>query len=99
MPNFDYKDFMTEFITAEHIGGMNAVQCVYDREFAKWKGNVEYFASFVMTLKHRLWDHYERGNKPYVRLYDRLAKTADAYAHEHFEGKDVEYYITLLTNP
>lgn len=96
MPNFDYKDFMVKFLYAERNGGIDTVKRLYETERIKYSDNVEYYASFVMTLNHLLWDHFERGDEKYARLYDRLYKQADRYACDHFKGEDAEYYFSFL---
>ena len=91
---FDYKGFMQDFQIADRFG-KKAIEDTYNRAFAEWKDNVEYFASFVMTLNHQIWNWYQK-NEEYGRLYDSLWRKADAYGSEHFKGKDAEYYFSFL---
>ena len=91
----DYKGFMTDFAIADKFGEA-AVIDTFNRTFKEWKNNVEYFASFVLTLNHRLWLHYENGRTSQARLYDGLWKKAHAFGTEHFKGKDAEYYFSFL---
>lgn len=92
---FDYKGFMQDFIIADAFGE-KAVRDTYKRAKREWKDNVNYFASLVMTLNHRLWIHYEHGNEGMAKLYDELWKDADAWGCSHFTGKDAEYYYSFL---
>lgn len=95
MPDFDYKGFMQDFAIADRFGEA-AVRDTFKRAFREWKENVEYYASFVMTLNHRLWMWYDKGNGQMARLYDELWKKADEYGCDHFTGKDAEYYFSFL---
>ena len=91
---FDYKGFMQDFPIADRFGE-KAVRDTYNRAFKEWKDNVEYYASFVMTLNHQIWNHYQT-NKKLARVYDELWKKAHAYGSDHFKGKDAEYYFSFL---
>ena len=91
----DYKGFWQDFAIADRFG-IKAVKDTYKRAKAEWKGNVQYFASLVMTLNHRLWMHYENGRMDLAKVYDALWKDADAYGCKHFKGKDAEYYFNFL---
>ena len=91
----DYKGFWTDFTIAD-IFGEKAVNDTYNRAFREWKESVEYFASLVLTLNHRLWMHYESGNEKLARLYDRLWKRANSYGYGHFKGKELQYYHEFL---
>ena len=95
MPDFDYTGFMTDFAIADRFGE-SAVRETFDRAMKEWKDNVEYFASFVMTLNHRLWMWYDAGNEEKARLYDELWMKADWWGCYHFTGTDAEYYFRLL---
>lgn len=96
--DFDYKGFMTDFAIADRFGEP-AVRDTYNRAFAEWKDNVDYFASLVMVLNHRLWMWY-RSEEPradrMAHLYDELWRKADEWGCSHFKGKDAEYYFRFL---
>lgn len=95
MEMFDYKGFMQDFQIANRFGE-KAVRDTYDRAFAQWKDNVEYFASLVLTLNHLIWAFHEQGNEKMGRLYDSLWRKADEWGCDHFKGKDAEYYCSFL---
>lgn len=92
---FDYKGFMMDFCIADAFGE-KAVKDTYNRAFANWKDNVDYFASLVLTLNHLLWYHYDKGNVQRAMVYDALWKKAHSYASNHFKGKDAEYYFNFI---
>ena len=94
-PNFDYKGFMADFAIADAFGE-KAVEDTYRRALREWKDNVQYFASLVMTLNHRLWGHYNEGDEDMARLYDRLWSEAHEFGSSHFKGDDATYYFDFL---
>lgn len=90
----DYKGFWQDFTIADKFG-VSAIKDTYKRAFEGWKDNVEYYASFVMTLNHKIWEWYEKDEK-LARLYDELWRKADEYGRNYFEGEDAEYYFEFL---
>lgn len=90
----NYKGFLRDFRIADMFG-KNAIRDTYRRAFDEWKDNVEYFASFVLTLNHQIWDWY-RKDEGIARLYDELWHKANAWGIGHFKGKDAEYYFRFL---
>lgn len=95
MDEFDYKGFMQDFRIAERFGTA-AINDTYNRCHNEWKDNADYYASFVMTLNHLLWFHYENGNMTLATLYDKLWKKADAFVFKHFKGDDLNKIIAFL---
>ena len=90
----DYKGFMQDFKIADRFGE-GAIKDTFNRCMKEWKDNVEYFASFVLTLNHQIWNWYERDEK-IGRLYNDLWRKADAFGADHFKGEDAKYYFTFL---
>ena len=90
-----YKGFMRDFVIADKFGE-SAIRNTYERAFNEWKNNVQFFASLVCTLNHQIWNHHEAGNEAIARVYDELWKKADAFAYDHFTGKDIKYYSDFL---
>ena len=95
MPDFDYKGFMQDFHIADMFGE-KAVKDTFKRAFNEWKENVEYFASFVMTLNHLIWYWHEKGDENRAELYDSLWRKADEWGCTHFKDADAEYYFSFL---
>lgn len=94
-PEHDYKGFWMDFTIAD-LYGKKAVRDTYKRAFDEWKDNVDYYASFVLTLNHRLWMHYDAGRIELAKLYDELWKKADSYGYRHFKGDDLIKYHNFL---
>lgn len=90
----DYKGFMQDFLIAERFG-VEAVKDTYKRAFAEWKDNVEYFASLVLTLNHRIWALYKT-NDAMARVYNDLWMKADRFGQKNFKGEDAAYYFQFL---
>lgn len=95
MGEFDYKGFMQDFRIADRFG-VRAIKDTFKRAHDEWKDNADYYASFVMTLNHLLWYHYEHGNEEYARIYDALWKKADAFVSKHFKGEELNKIIAFL---
>lgn len=90
----DYKGFWQDFTIADKFG-VSAIKDTYERAFNEWKDNVEYYASFVMTLNHKIWEWYEK-DEAIARVYNELWMKADDYGREHFKGEDASYYFNFL---
>jgi hypothetical protein len=95
MGEFDYKGFMQDFRIADCFG-VNAVKDTFNRAHEEWKNNADYYASFVMTLNHLIWFHYERGNMTLAKVYDTLWKKADAFVYKNFKGEELQKIIEFL---
>lgn len=94
MEQFDYKGFARDFTIAD-IFGEDAVRDTYNRAFREWKDNVDYFASLVMTLNHKIWAWHGKDDS-LARVYDELWREADSYGCDHFKGDDLSYYLNFL---
>lgn len=84
--------FWSDFGIAEPFGE-KAVEDTYNRAFREWKSDKVYLTELSMMLNWKLWQHYDKGNDKMARLYDKLWKQTDKYAHTHLKGDDLQYYI------
>lgn len=84
--------FWSDFGIAEPFGE-KAVEDTYNRAFREWKNDKVYLTELSMMLNWKLWQHYDKGNEKMARLYDKLWKQTDKYAHTHLKGDDLQYYI------
>ena len=91
---FDYKGFAMDFSIAEGFG-IPAIKDTYKRAFNEWKDNVEYFASLVLTLNHKIWYWYTR-DEEIAKVYNELWENADRFGSNHFKGDDAKYYFNFL---
>lgn len=92
---FDYKGFMNDFRIAD-IFGVNAIRDTFNRCQEEWKDNADYYASFVMTLNHLIWFHYDNGNIEIANVYNELWRKADAFVYTHFKGDELNHILSIL---
>ncbi len=85
--------FKSDFTIADAFGE-SAVRDTYNRAFNEWKGQYRYLTDLVITLNHKIWEHYEKGNKELSKVYDELWKVADAYACDNLKGDELAYFYT-----
>lgn len=83
--------FWQDFSIADRFG-VNAVKDTYKRAFGEWKDNYEYLTELVITLNHKIWEHYKAGNDEYSELYNQLWEEADTYAINNLEGDELRYF-------
>lgn len=86
--------FWQDFHIADHFGE-RAIRDTFKRAFEEWKSNVEYLTELVMVLNWKLWQHYDRGNERFAKVYDELWRKADHYAVKNLKGKDLTYFLEV----
>lgn len=92
---FGYETFTTfynDFSIADRFG-LSAIQDTYNRAFSEWKSDYRYLTELVLVLNWKIWEHYDKENEDYARLYDRLWRTAGEYALDNLHGEELEYYL------
>lgn len=92
---FDYKGFMRDFRIAE-LFGVDAIKDTFNRAKAEWSDNADYYGSFVMTLNHLLWYHYERDENELAELYNDLWQEANDSIFELFKGDELNQILAFL---
>lgn len=83
--------FWMDFSIADKFG-IEAVKDTYNRAFNEWKSDYEYLTALVIILNWKIWEHYEKGNEEFARLYDSYWREAEDYAYNNLEGKELEYF-------
>lgn len=83
--------FDLDFAIAERFGE-SAVVDTFQRAFGEWKDSVEYLTALVITLNHKIWEHYEENDR-LATLYNTLWATADEWCMENLSGGDMDYYL------
>ena len=83
--------FFMDFSIAD-VFGANAIKDTYKRAFKEWKSDYRMLTALVVTLNHKIWEHYET-NKPLAQLYNSLWEKADAYAMAHLKGEELSYFF------
>lgn len=93
MEDYEFKTtFWTDFNIADRFG-KNAIQDTFNRAFEEWKNNYIYLTELVLVLNWKLWQHYEKGNEDYARLYNDLWQKADLYACDNLKGNELSYFF------
>lgn len=88
--------FFMDFSIAD-IYGVNAVKDTYRRAFQEWKSDYKMLTALVVTLNHKIWQHYEATprREDLVRLYDNLWRQAEDYALTNLKGDELQYYYNI----
>lgn len=92
---FGYETFTTfynDFSIADRFG-LSAIQDTYNRAFSEWKSSYKYLTELVLVLNWKIWEHYDKENEDYSRMYDRLWRAAGEYALDNLQGEELEYYL------
>ena len=87
-----FTTFYSDLTLAEPFGerGIRGT----DRDVTRsWGNNVKYWTEYAMSLNHKIWEHYDRGNMALSELYDSLWRKANTHAYRTFKGNDLRYYI------
>lgn len=96
--------FVSDFNIAESFG-LGAVKDTFTRAFREWKTNYRYLTDLVITLNHKIWQHYGiaknniRNTEVFnehmkmSELYDSLWKEADSYAIDNLTGEERDYFL------
>lgn len=85
--------FYTDFSIADRFG-LDAIKDTFNRAFNEWKNNYEYLTALVITLNHKIWEHYENGGEgdEKAKLYNDLWGKADTYACDNLKGEELKYF-------
>ena len=86
--------FFMDFSIAD-VFGANAVKDTYKRAFNEWKGDYKMLTALVVTLNHKIWQHYEAGNNKLALVYDELWKKADQYACDTLKDDELKYFLEV----
>ena len=86
--------FFMDFSIAD-VFGANAVKDTFNRAFKEWKDDYKMLTALVITLNHKIWQHYEAENNELALVYDELWKKADQYAFDTLKDDELEYFIEV----
>lgn len=85
--------FRSDFTIADHFGA-NAIQDTFNRAFKEWHTDYKMLTELVITLNHKIWEHYHNHNEEYTKLYNTLWEQADAYAVDNLKDNELDYFLT-----
>lgn len=91
----DFTTFKMDFTIADRFG-IKAIKDTYKRAFNEWKSNYKYLTFLVLNLNLKMWEHWEKHNEEYTRLYNDLWETADNWAIDNLKGDELKYYLDIL---
>ena len=63
--------FWIDFSIAEAFG-VNDIKDTFKRAFEEWKNDYKMLTALVITLNHKIWQHYEAENNELALVYDSL---------------------------
>ena len=86
--------FFMDFSIADAFG-VNAVKDTYKRAFNEWKDDYKMLTALVITLNHKIWQHYETKNDKLASLYDELWRKASQYAYDTLKDDALQYFIEV----
>lgn len=86
--------FWMDFTIADAFG-REAVEDTFLRAFGEWKDDHRYLTELTIVLNHKIWQHWEAGDKRMAGTYDALWKYANGYALEHLEGEELAYFYRV----
>ena len=86
--------FWMDFTIADAFG-VNAIKDIFNRAFKEWKGDYQMLTALVVTLNHKIWEHYEHHNDDLAKLYDSLWRQAEDYALTNLKGDELQYYYDV----
>ncbi len=92
--NFGYKPFTTyydDLTIAEHFGDSAIVDTV--KNAIKHSLGYKYLTELCMTVNHKCWIWYERGNEHLSALYSELYYYLRDWCLDHFKGEELSYFI------
>ena len=86
--------FGMDFSIAD-VFGANAVKDTFNRAFKEWKDDYKMLTALVITLNHKIWQHYEAENNELASVYNELWKKADQYAYTTLKDEALEYFLEV----
>ena len=78
--------FFMDFSIAD-VRGASAIKDTYKRAFNEWKDDYKMLTALVVTLNHKIWQHYEAGNNKLALVYDELWKRLTNTRATHLKTK------------
>ena len=86
--------FFMDFSIAD-VFGEHAIKDTYKRAFNEWKDDYKMLTALIITLNHKIYQHYEAKNNKLAVLYDELWKQADQYAYNTLKDEELEYFLSI----
>lgn len=84
--------FWMDFTIADKIGEAS-VKDTYQRMFEKCKDNPKFMTELTIILNHKMWQHFQEGEKNITQVYVDLWKECDDWCCENLQGEELEYFF------
>lgn len=97
--------YTSDFSIAEWcvpIEGMSAIASTLRNALTNWRDDIEFFAEIVIVLNMKAWEHAERGNNQYGKMYSDLYLEAKCLYFDWFDknnnqhDKAMQYYFDYV---
>ena len=91
--------FRMDFDIAERFG-IDAVKDTYRRSLNGWKHDIRYMADLVMTLNHKIWQHYQT-NEKLAKVYNDMWAEAEDLVYtmadnSEFSKEEISFFFNYL---
>lgn len=86
--------FWMDFTIAD-ASGVNAIKDTFNRAFKEWKSDYKMLTALVITLNHKIWQHYEAENNELASVYNELWEKADQYAYNTLKDEALKYFLEV----
>ncbi len=86
--------FWMDFSIADRFGEQ-AIRDTFDRAFKEWSGDYRYLTDLVITLNHKIWQHWQNGNEKTANLYNDMWMSASEYAETRLKEDELKYYFEM----
>lgn len=86
--------FWSDFTIADAFG-INAIKDTYKRAFTEWKSDYKMLTALVVTLNHKLWQHYNEGHNEFALVYNRLWDETNTYAYNTLKDEALVYFLEV----
>ena len=86
--------FFMDFSIAD-VFGANAIKDTFNRAFNEWKDDYKMLTALVITLNHKIWQHYEAENNKLASVYNELWEKADQYACDTLKDEALKYFLEV----
>ena len=86
--------FWMDFTIADAFG-VNAIKDTFNRAFKEWKDDYKMLTALVITLNHKIWQHYAAENNQLPLVHDDLCKKAAQYACDTLKDEALKYFLEV----
>lgn len=94
-----FRDFSIAEYCECYLNDKNAIRKTFNKAVKEWIKDTVHGTELVLVLKHKCWEHHERGNNELSELYRGLFYEAhDAYCEANKDNDDAMSYFFEVTD-